>query len=190
MTTKELEQIMLSMTKLTAFFGVQTQKEILLMYCEKMQKYPVGAVLMALDKISDDPKINKHNLLPISSHVKKILEPEISERDEANEAASRIITAMGRFGSTGTTQAREYIGELGWHVVCLMGSWSRLCRDSLVENNGTLRAQLRDLAISSQARATVGQLDRPPSLPESLVKKFEVNDLNKQIGWKKDEEPK
>lgn len=71
-----------------------------------------------------------------------------SRVSEANEISGRIMQAIPDFGYTRGSEAREFIGELGWMVVKRFGGWSSLCCDmGLTLNPSTARAQMRDIAL-------------------------------------------
>lgn len=183
MTQEELRHATLAMAKLAEFFGVDVGEEALVMYAIKLADHPLKDVLFAIEEMSNNTEFNRHNLLPISAHVLKILNPKSSERDEANEAAARIISAARTYGRQGADAAREYIGEMGWYAVKIVG-WNTICDNPVSENN-ILRAQLRELCIAADHKSRSGTLGLPPGLPGSLKERLlSQNNLNKVIGEK------
>lgn len=101
-----------------------------------------------------------------------------TDEELANEASSRIAGAMTKYGSArfngNYDRQREYIGELGWRVVELLGGWQNLC-NSIDDNDQlpTFKAQWRGLAMSQASAARRGQANSQvgPSLPEGPAHK-------------------
>lgn len=125
-------------------------------------------VHMALRKWFNDPKATRP---PTPGQIREIIFPQMNERNEAVEAASRIVAAAPKFGHQGKSNreaARAYVGELGWMAVERIGGWQYLC-----ENLGTkvlpltvAQAQLRDACEAIAKRAKAGLAELPPSLPK------------------------
>lgn len=95
-----------------------------------------------------------------------------NEKDEALEAANRILQAMSNFGWTNPEAAREFIGELGWRVVQREGGWLALCERTINDDLPILKAQWRELAAATMRREQSGITDAPalPSPQNESVK--------------------
>lgn len=164
----------------TAYYGIEINNDVLRMYAEDLSDFDLNSVATALVEIRNSTNIHRGNLLPIPPKVKEKILGNVSEIDDARDLAARIISAIQRVSYTEPERAREFVGEMGWEVIRLMGGWSRLC-ESEKSDNHILYAQIRDLAVSYGHRYQAGVSNTPPELPPSPKGKF---DLNKQIGWK------
>jgi hypothetical protein len=115
--------------------------------------------------------------MPMPADVKAKMNVNVSDDSLAIDAASRIVTAISRFGYTNTNDAKTYIGELGWRAVSQQGGWSAVCQsDSPI---GVLQAQLIKLIKALLEKAHAGTLDSPPEIPrlEGFAKLGEVMKL-------------
>lgn len=92
--------------------------------------------------------------------------PEVLERDTAVEVSARVWAAIGRFGWNNPTDARNWIGEVGWYVVETNGGWVRLCATAQEKDVGTWKAQLRDHAAAAIRRHKAGVLGAAPAFGE------------------------
>jgi hypothetical protein len=111
--------------------------------------------------------INRRTRDPFPSirEVQEIVAPTLATKDQATDAAARIIASVSKFGRTNPGQAEAYIGELGWAAVKLYGGWNMLCEQLTVHNTSIVMAQFRELASTVIKKAELGLLDTPPSLP-------------------------
>lgn len=88
-----------------------------------------------------------------------------SDEEIGQDIASRIEGAIYKFGYTSPERAKEYIGDLGWHVVEQFGGWPRICEIE-TDQLPSSRKQWRELAaIVAKNFYTKGD-NLPPSLPE------------------------
>lgn len=119
----------------------------------------VEIILGAIDRYIADAK-NKIFFSPAT--LRPYLHPELSPEAKANEVASRIRSAIGKFGWCNPREARDYIGELGWMIVQRSGGWQHLCENHGLDINPlTFHAQARDQAKALQESAQLGVFDRP-----------------------------
>ena len=96
---------------------------------------------------------NRRNLklrlfFPDISDILKIVDPKLSESDNANEIAGSIIESIARFGRNRGDEVRAEIGETAWHCVKRFGGWKEICNVEQSQLN-TLRAQLREMSKAS-----------------------------------------
>lgn len=116
---------------------------------------------------------------PLPAHIRAKLSPTITDKDEAIDAVNRIIAAVSLYGYPNLEQAKNYIGELGWEVVKRFGGWTRLCETLDSENEGMIRAQMRELAQVVFKKSLVGDLNTAPALPQAiknLIPEFKLLD--------------
>lgn len=101
---------------------------------------------------------------PLPHDLRQCLKPKLDPNVEANEVVSRIFDAIAKHGYTSSNAAHEFMGELAWTVVEAMGGWYHLCTSDNLGSNGTIRAQMRDIAISKIERHKQGLSDVAPAL--------------------------
>lgn len=184
MTEQEQASVAKMVSTVAKIYGHTLDNDVLAINVRILNKYPFAAVMGALQQVAEDPRVNKSNLLPIAHHVRQRLEPKLDDRDEAMEAASRAIAALSKFGYTNPDRAKEFIGELGWEAIRLMGGWTRLCETTTPDQNEILRAQLRDLCVSVSKKSRAGLSDTPPQLPTpNPFLQIRAKSMNEQIGW-------
>lgn len=131
---------------------------ILDLYVETVQDLPAPAVMAALKASLRDGK------MPTANELRAKATGTISETDEAQDTADRIIRAIKDHGSYQSAAALKAIGPVGAEVVARFGGWAQVC-EVTTDGLSILRAQLRDSARSVMARARAGRLDQPAQLP-------------------------
>lgn len=128
------------------YYGRQLRLEIISMYANDFEGYEIESVIAAYAQYRKNPK---NMTFPLPAQIKQILTPELSHDAQANEIASQIRNAIGKFGWCNANEARAHIGEIGWEVVNRAGGWSYICENlGLDLNQLTFHAQARDLAKS------------------------------------------
>lgn len=181
----------------TAYYGQQFDPTVIAMFANDLADLPLERVEQALFEIRRDPKIIR---FPLPAVIRDRIEPfQLSDEALAQQAVSRLVEAISRFGWNHPEDAKAYIGELGWHVVQREGGWQNICSILDQDNIGQLRAQWRDLAISSARLSRVGKLEAGPILPRSNYQRIstapeehqlqklhvQLDELKKQDGDKK-----
>lgn len=80
------------------------------------------------------------------------------------DIATKIETAISRFGYTNEKRAEEFLGPLGWAVVEKLGGWARVCE---VETRDltSVRKQWRELGEIEALRSRSGSQTDTLSLP-------------------------
>lgn len=175
MTPEQLMRIKTEIIIMAAYFGIELRNEVIAAYAEDLADQDASAVIQAITKIRRDPKMNKHNILPIPAKVLGLLQPQVTDVDHAREIAGQIVIAIRRYGYINGLEAKIYLGSYGWEVVVRMGGWQALCE---AEVDGNFHARLRDIALTVQHRADAGVLNQIPQLPEP-----KRNSLETSIGW-------
>lgn len=112
-------------------------------------------------------RLNPHNkFFPLPAQIRGMLSPQLDDDSQARDAASRIISSVSKFGWPNSTEAKEYMGDLAWHIVDRYGGWEYICQNlGVTLDIGTFQAQARDAAKAQLAFGNVGLFDRPPGLP-------------------------
>lgn len=109
---------------------------------------------------------------PVPANIRQKVIPQMDDKDHALDCVNRIIAAVSRFGYTNSESAKEFIGSLGWETVQRFGGWKSLCENLTGQNEGILRAQLRELAIVVSKKSKRGELELVPSLPTPEAKEI------------------
>lgn len=155
------KEIKMQLIALATIAGKELNETALNAYANALSDLDQGSVISALN---DWLKTGRG--FPYPADIRAKVMPEIDPKENAIDAVSRIITAIGKFGHNNTSQAKVFIGELGWHTVERFGGWLHLCESVNSENEGIFRAQLRELAIVVSKKSMRGELDLAPSLPD------------------------
>jgi hypothetical protein len=148
-----------------AFYYGKTDlsKEQVISYINVIIKYyadqGLEKIISAIDSYILDSK-NKFLFSPAT--LRPYLFPELSTETKSIEVASRLTSAVRKFGYSNPGEARAYVGELGWKIVERNGGWQPLC-----ENLGvsipvtTFQAQARETAKALIETAGLGEFDKP-----------------------------
>lgn len=135
---------------------------------EKFFIFPFDQILSAFNNYILDPK-NKY--FPSPATLRPYINPELDGDTMATLAASRAIEAVTRFGWNNSTDARAYIGELGWTAIKRFGGWVYVCENmgkSLSVN--VFLAQVRDLSKSIIKQDKLGIVDGPIQISAAFEK--------------------
>lgn len=164
----------------SAYWREKLEDHVVEMYAEDLAEFAPEQIASALKQMRRDPKVRR---FPLPAEIAALIAPPITPEDDAKEAATRILGAVPKFGWANPTDARAYIGELGWRVVEMQGGWQYLCETLKPSMVPTLQAQFRELAKTTQTRALTGTLDLPPGLPGSHDRKEIEASNQKQKDW-------
>ena len=132
--------------------------DLALMYYKALESYPETNVTKVLTHM-----VAKRTRFPALAEIIELLDPKPDQKDDAAEAANLIWSAISKFGSPNSKQARDFMGSLAWEVVERMGGWTNLCQLSL-SDRGTFVAQARELATAVHKKSSLGILHKRPML--------------------------
>lgn len=136
--------------------------QLLAIYLEDFKNFDEDQVINAFRQYRKD---SKNNFFPRPAQIIELIQPTASPEAQAIESVNRILLAINRFGYPNPTEAKEFIGELGWLVVKDYGGWDSLCANMGVEySEQTFRAQARDSIKSKMNLAKAGVLNQPIGL--------------------------
>lgn len=145
--------------------------DVLRMQIEDLCDLNFHDVVSALNQYRRNPK---NTQWPRANKIREIVNPNQSVEGMANEAASRIRSAISKFGWPNPTDAKAYIGDLGWLIVERSGGWQYLCENHGIDLNPlTFHAQARDQAKAISESSNAGNFDKPVMIekaPESILK--------------------
>lgn len=142
--------------------------------------------LEVLHALKEYRKTTKRPFMPTVAEIRQLARPPMDARDIGLETASRIRSAISKFGWPSPQKAREYIGEQGWDVVERFGGWQHLCENlGTVIQETTFMAQCRDV-VASQVNLTRAGVDlEKPALEQSSGPRGEIGAIVKSLADKK-----
>lgn len=164
MNQQERNSLGAAVSEAAIFYGkMDFTKEQVSMMINVFEKYFPDETLenfkTAISLYIQDSK-NKFMFSPAT--LKPYLHPELSPEAKANEVASRIRSAIGKFGWCNPNEARTYIGELGWKIVERSGGWNYICENHGLDLNPlTFHAQARDQVKALLETHQLGEFDKP-----------------------------
>jgi VCBS repeat-containing protein len=168
MNQQERNELATSLAYMCEYYNRQMSKQALQMMVEDLSDLSFTEVNLAMTTYRRDPK---NFTFPLPAKLRDIVNPSQSIDGMANEAASRIRSAIGKFGWPNPQQAKEYVGELGWLVVERSGGWQYVCENHGVDlNQLTFHAQARDQAKAVIESSKIGKLDQPVMIGEAIPK--------------------
>lgn len=129
-------------------------EETIELYDQHLGQLGYERVCKALDRIIVDR--NSRDPFPSIKEIRMVIDPELDPDQEAMIVASRIAGAVARIGPYQSDMARHMIGEVGWKIVQCEGGWEEVCQTLTYQNQGTLKAQWRNLAKTFLSRAEHG----------------------------------
>jgi len=164
MTADEIKKLKALIVATSLYYGHRIPDEVLVLYVEDLADLDYPAVARAIGELRRDPRTTR---FPLPALIRDRIQPADTSENEARDSAARIVAAVARYGWSNPMRAKEYVGELGWHVVERQGGWLNVCQMLTHDNVGFLQAQWREAAISAQRLARMGRLDQAPKLPSS-----------------------
>jgi hypothetical protein len=189
LTDAERKQVKVLWLQLSAYYQYPLKEEVFEMYVQDVEDLSFDEIKVAMEKYRRN---GKNNRVPLPGSIRALARPELDPDTQAREAAARVIQAISKFGYTNPTEARAWIGELGWRAVQRFGGWQYLCENTGVELSvTTLMAQVRDIASTTIKLGEAGIYDQPLGLPEPEKKKLglqSASDVLKQLPFGKKEE--
>jgi hypothetical protein len=168
MKQDQRDQLGIKLTQIAMMYGKDFPKEQARIYIDSLVSFMPDTFenyMMALMKYLND---SKNKFFPTPMNLRQYLQPELSPDAMSNEVASRIRSAITKFGWPNPKDAREYIGDLGWKVVERSGGWQYLCENHGVDLNVlTFHAQARDLTRSLIESNELGTYDQPIGIEQT-----------------------
>ena|GEM_PF-2173199 len=163
MKPEEKQKLKLIVVQNAKYYGQDLDDHVIQMYTADLADLGLDAVSGALQRLRRDPATTR---FPLPAKIRAALDMGLSAPDAARLAVSQIWVAIGRFGWPNPEAAKKNMGAFAWEVVERSGSWEELCKSSGQTNEGTFKAQIRDLAESLYRRAEQGKLDEDIAIPQ------------------------
>lgn len=106
---------------------------------------------------------------PAPATIKRLCQG--TSRDDkqiGEEVATRIESAVSKYGYTNPNSARDFIGDLGWEVVLQCGGWIQVCNINSYDELPSLRKKWRDCGATVSANYYERGENVPPRLPSNV----------------------
>jgi hypothetical protein len=130
-----------------SYYNRQLSEQVLEMYIEDLADLDPTAVIAAYRAYRRNPK---NLVFPLPAQIRALVAPDVDPESAAREIAARITGAITKFGWCNATEARAFIGEVGWGIVERQGGWMHLCQNHGVTiQPSAFQAQVRDQAASA-----------------------------------------
>lgn len=99
-------------------FNFEMTESKLAAYVKALQDLTVEQMQVAFQLVSRDPVLK---FMPTPGHIRSLVQPILSPRQEAIQIADRIKTAVRKFGFYNGADAKLWMGEMCWGIVCRHG---------------------------------------------------------------------
>lgn len=167
------------------------------MYGKEINRMALGLLLDAVDDLpaNDVAKALKEWVAkstqqrhPSPAEIREKVRPTPQDKDIAVNTTMRVVEAVKKFGWPNPEDARKFVGEAAWKVVCSFGGWMYIC-----ENLGasisltTFIAQCRDALTAEIGLKKAGVDTTLPALEQpnagfsnrlgDVMKTFDTNRL-------------
>lgn len=146
MTAQEITALKLHMADLSAYYRLQISDTVLNMYAQDLSDLDFETVMSSFEKYR---KNHKNRFMPLPSMIRDLITPEVDEETIAISTASKVVQAVSKHGWSNASDARAFVGELGWAGIQRFGGWMAVCENlGQSINLGTFQAQLREILKS------------------------------------------
>ena len=119
-----------------------------------LKQYEFEKIKLAYETHLSGPK---GNFFPMPNQIIEILNPSLSTEAKANQIARMIPEAISKYGYPNPSEAKTFIGEIGWQFVQSKGGWFEVCNyHGNLWDAGTFFAQARDSAKAIIEASAIG----------------------------------
>lgn len=146
MTSEQITELTIHLSNLSAYYRLAINDAVLKMYADDLSDMDYTEVMNALNKYRKNPK---NRFMPLPAMIRELINPEIDDDTIAISTASKVLQAVSKYGWSNASEAKYFIGELGWAGVARFGGWTYVC-ENLGDGIqlGTFNAQLREVLKS------------------------------------------
>jgi len=120
-------------------------------------------------------------IFPQPAHIRNKIIPSITDKDESIDAVNLALMCVSKFGYTNQNEAKLKMGSLAWEAVQRFGGWKHLCEILDQQNEGMIRAQLRELCLVVSKKSQRGELDQKPELKNNVNLGIDFSKVFKSI---------
>ncbi len=144
MTKEESMKLKLFIADISQIYGQNLTRTAIDIIAESLEDLNVNDVVQSYKEAF---KTKGFSRLPNPADIRAMIQPSVDPKSAAKELAHRIHQAVSKFGYTGQSQAKEFVGEAGWTIVERFGGWIYICENlGVTLDVGIFLAQARELA--------------------------------------------
>lgn len=171
MNKQEQQDLKTYIAQIAAYYQRPLLDVVLKMYSDDLADLEYVAVIGAYESYRKNPK---NKTIPLPAQIREIVQPVSTPEADGREIASRISSAIVKFGHSNAKEAEFFIGPTGWQIIQSSGGWSYLCENMGVSiDAGVFYAQVRDRA-TDRARGNGIDMFRHLAAPIVLNPKPEI----------------
>jgi len=134
-------------------------KEMVAMYDRLLRDLGYPTLCRALERIMAER--NSRDPFPAIKEIRNLIQPVVSDEDQAMVTADLIIQAVRRDGWVNPDRAKIRMGEVGWAVVGGAAGYQALCSNLDGKNENSYRRQFSELARAYAIRGLPPAEERP-----------------------------
>ena len=168
MNQQERDNLALVIVSTHRYYSAPIDKDVLKMHVDDLSDLDFVDVCSAYQSYRRNPRNIRS---PLPAQIRDIITPaENRERDDSDDGrfvAANILRAVSSIGPYRTKDAKEFLGELGWEVVCHLGGWELVCQTTNSDSLPIQQAQWRELAQTLARRSRSGISKTSPRLTNS-----------------------
>lgn len=187
MTKQEEIQVQKSFIALAEVYGSKPYSDMALKFIS--QQLTGNEFHKVMDAINKYVKTTKYARPPNVSDILEIINPQVSEKEEANLLAAKVVSCISRHGYTWShgfymggvmrwagkegklydnfsDAIKSELGEVGEYVVKVFGGFTAVC-ERCGDKPGILQAQIREVTATVLIKSKNGTLEESLKLPES-----------------------
>ncbi len=146
MTTDQINQLKAIIVYMNEYYQRPAISDMVLkMYASDLADMHFESVIDAYERYRKNPR---NKTTPLPSVIRELINPEIDDDSLAVSTASKVSEAVTKFGYCNPSDAKGFVGELGWAAVRRYGGWTEIC-DNLGTSKlpkATFMAQIREIA--------------------------------------------
>lgn len=155
-------QALMALAKIT---NTQLDPYMISRYDEALSPFGYENICRALDKLFE--AVTPGGRMPTIGQIKTELgDIQFTDEEIARDAVQRVRYAIERFGGYRWPDAKLYIGEIGQHVVNMMGGWDTLCNTPSYKELDFALVQAREYVKGYVKKNRSGNENKPIELPE------------------------
>lgn len=143
MNEHDLKKLKMLIVNVADYYSKELKPAVITMMAEDLREFEYENVEAAFSKYR---KQDKNFRFPMPAQIREIILQKLDNSSNAREIAAKVLESVSKFGYTSGTEAREYIGEVGWRAVERFGGWLYICQNlGVTIQLTTFNAQIRDL---------------------------------------------
>lgn len=154
MNQKELQDLKIYMSNLSAYYQRPLSDVVIRMYADDLKDLSFDQIMRAYESYRRD---GKNRTMPIPAQIRAMVEHKADAHDVGVLTAAKVMQAVSKFGHTNSEAAMEFIGPLGVAAIRTFGGWLSVCENlgSTIDVT-TFQAQIREIVKSESKMVEIG----------------------------------